>query len=107
MSRQKEGTRDQRALEALAIVATALEEPKARQRIKSDRRAGITHALAREKREITDLPEEVVAFFEGLSDDELETLAKLQATMAGVRDKGFPSLSEEVEVNPFHTLGKL
>jgi hypothetical protein len=107
MSRHKEGTRDRRALEALAIVATALGEPKSRQRIKADRRAGITHALAREKREISDLPEEVVAFFEGLSDDELETLGRLQATMVSVRDKGFPSLSEDVEVNPMHTLGKL
>ena len=58
-----------------------------RQRSKADRRGGIQAALAREKREITDLPEEVVAFFEGLSEDELETLGKLQETMLAARDK--------------------
>jgi hypothetical protein len=107
VSIQKEGQRDRRALEALAIVASAIGEPKARARIKTDRRAGIQAALAREKREITDLPEDVVAFFEGLSEDELETLGKLQETMLAARDKGFPSLAEEVEVNPLHTLAKL
>jgi hypothetical protein len=107
VSYQKEGQRDRRALEALAIVATAIGEPKARQRIKADRRGGISAALAREKREITDLPEDVVAFFEGLSEDELETLGKLQETMLAARDKGFPSLAEDVEVNPLHTLAKL
>ena len=48
-----------------------------------------------------------MAFFEGLSEDELETLGKLQETMLAARDKGFPSLAEDVEVNPIHTLGKL
>ena len=48
-----------------------------------------------------------MAFFEGLSEDELETLGKLQETMLAARDKGFPSLAEDVEVNPLHTLAKL
>jgi hypothetical protein len=107
VSMHKEGQRDRRALEALAIVASAIGEPKARARIKADRRAGIQAALSREKREITDLPEDVVAFFDGLSEEELDTLGKLQETMLAARDKGFPSLTEEVEVNPLHTLAKL
>ena len=48
-----------------------------------------------------------MAFFEGLSEDELETLGKLQETMLAASEKGFPSLAESVEVNPIHTLAKL
>jgi hypothetical protein len=104
---QEKDPRDQRALVALAIVAEALAEATTRDRLKKDLRTTLSEVLAREKREIGDLPDEVVEFFANLSSEELEALAKLQSTMTGLKDKGFASLVEEVEVNPKFTLAKL
>jgi hypothetical protein len=99
--------KDRRALEALAILADAITDSGTRRRIHEDPRKAIEEALAKDDRSIGDLPDDVVAFFEKLSKEELKTLADLQETMAGVRDKGFPSLSEVVEVNPSYTVSKL
>jgi hypothetical protein len=108
MSRQySDEDKDRRALEALAILAQAITEAATRRRFQENPRDAIEEALAKDGRSIGDLPDDVVAFFEKLSKEELKTLADLQETMAGIRDKGFPSLSEVVEVNPSYTLGKL
>jgi hypothetical protein len=104
---QEKDSREQRALEALAIVAEAITEPRTRDRLNKDLRSTLSDVLAREKRDVDDLPEEVLEFFANLSEEELETLAKLQTTMTGLRGKGFASLSDEVEVNPLFTLAKL
>jgi hypothetical protein len=104
---QEKDSREQRALEALAIVAEAITEPRTRDRLNKDLRSTLSDVLAREKRDVDDLPEEVLEFFANLSEEELETLAKLQTTMTGLRGKGLASLSEEVEVNPLFTLAKL
>jgi hypothetical protein len=104
---QERDQRDQRALEALAIVAEALAQAETRDRLNKDLRTTLSEVLKREKREIGDLPDEVVEFFANLSPEELEALAKLQSTMTTLKDKGFASLVEEVEVNPKYTLAKL
>jgi hypothetical protein len=107
MSIENTDERDQRALQALAIIAEAIADPESRKRIKADRRGGISDALGQHGRDIGDLPEELLAFFANLADEEIDTLAKLQTTMAGLSEKGFPSLSENVPGKPFHTLAKL
>jgi hypothetical protein len=104
---QEKDPRDQRALEALAIVAEAITEPRTRDRLRKDLRATLSEELRRENRDVDDLPDEVIEFFASLSEEELEALAKLQSTMTALKEQGFASLVEEVEVNPKFTLAKL
>jgi len=104
---QEKDPRDQRALEALAIVAEAITEPKTRDRLRKDLRTTLSEELRRENRDVDDLPNEVLEFFASLSEEELEALAKLQSTMTSLKEQGFASLVEEVEVNPRFTLAKL
>ena len=104
---QEKDPRDQRALEALAIVAEAITEPKTRDRLRKDLRTTLSEELGRHNRDVDDLPNEVLEFFASLSEEELEALAKLQSTMTALKEQGFASLVEEVEVNPRFTLAKL
>ena len=102
-----EDERDLRAEQALAVWAEAITNPATRGEFAKDKRGTIDKTLKANNRSINDLPQEVVDFLTGLSAQELQTLANLQATMVGVRGKGFNSLSTRVLVNPPFTLAKL
>jgi hypothetical protein len=99
--------RDQRALEALAIWAEAITDPATRRRFERNPEETIDAALQERGHSIADLPDAVVEFFLELSVAELKTLATLQTTMVAVRDQGFTSLAEDVEVFSAATVSKL
>ena len=107
--------RDRVALEALALIANAITDESQRERFQSDPESVLRDAFLMEAGEegpskvdewIENVPEEVLSFFTSLTDDELQTLAKLQTAMVALRP-GFPSLSEDVPVDDPATLGKL
>jgi hypothetical protein len=75
--------------------------------LRKNLRTTLSEELRRENRDVDDLPNEVLEFFASLSEEELEALAKLQSTMTALKEQGFASLVEEVEVNPRFTLAKL
>jgi hypothetical protein len=102
-----EDERDLRAEQALAIWAEAITDATTRGDFANDKHGTIDKTLKANNRSIDDLPKDVVDFLTGLSAQELQTLANLQATMVGVRGKGFNSLSTRVQVNPPFTLAKL
>jgi hypothetical protein len=107
--------RDPVALQALALLANLTTSPASRHQLSENPEEALIQAFqnagkSREEAEakVAEVPEEVLGFFADLSTQELQLLGRLQRTMTTARMKAdFPSLSEDVDINPPASLGKL